>query len=97
MNTQLTSTDYTTITEQVNGQISRLSGQSNGFEIMHNGLLIMVNYEAEYKDVQGGDSYRGTWEMCTELVSESVEITEVWGIEGNEYPEIVEALQLLLN
>ena len=72
-------------------------GESEGFEIIHNGYIAFVNYEAEYRAVLGGDSYCGMWEMVPELVSEQTTVEAVWYEEGNEYPELADALQVLLN
>ena len=45
---------------------SKCDGESEGFEIIHNGYIAFVNYEAEYRAVRGGDSYCGMWEMVPE-------------------------------
>ena len=37
------------------------------------------------------------WEMVPELVSEQTTVEAVWDEEGNEYPELADALQVLLN
>lgn len=75
----------------------KCDGESEGFEIIHNGYIAFVNYEAEYRAVRGGDSYCGMWEMVPELVSEQTTVEAVWDEEGNEYPELADALQVLLN
>ena len=72
-------------------------GVNEGFEIFHDGYIAFVNYEAEYREVRGGDSYCGMWEMTSELVNERTTVEAVWDEKGNEYPEIAEALQVLLN
>lgn len=72
-------------------------GESEGFEIIHNGYIAFVNYEAEYRAVRGGDCYCGMWEMVPELVSEQTTVEAVRDEEGNEYPELADALQVLLN
>ena len=80
--------DYITFTCQ---------GESEGFEIIHNDMIAFVNYEAEYRDAIGG-SYEGReLEHISELIRETVEVTSVWDNAGHEYPEIADALQLMLN
>lgn len=72
-------------------------GESEGFEISRNGYTAFVDYEAEYREVRGGDSYCDRWEMTSELVRESVTVASVWDEEGNDCPEFADALQILLN
>ncbi len=72
-------------------------GEPQGFEIEHNGYTAFVDYGPEYREVRGGDSYCGIWEIAIELVSEYITVAAVWDEEGNEYPKIAEALQVLLN
>lgn len=72
-------------------------GTSEGFEVDQNGFTAFVNYRAEYREVRGGDSYCGMWETVPELVSEETTVEAVCDAEGNELPEMAEALQILLN
>lgn len=73
------------------------NGESEGFEIIYGDFIAFVDYVAEYRETRGGDSYCGQWETVPELVRETTTVVAVWDAEGNEYPEIAEALQLLLN
>lgn len=65
----------------------KCDGESEGFEIIHNGYIAFVNYEAEYRAVRGGDSCCGMWEMVPELVSEQTTVEAVWDGEGTGRPD----------
>ena len=98
MNEQLTRSDIRTMARKAADYITfNCDGVSEGFEIIHSGYIAFVNYEAEYRAVRGGDIYCGMWEMVPELVSEQTTVEAVWDEEGNEYPELADALQVLLN
>lgn len=97
MSTQLSTTDLSTIYTMVNKDINRLCGEAGGFEVMYNDLLICGNYDAEYREVQGGDHYYGIWEMVSELVSESVTIEGIYDDEGDELQTATSELQIMFN
>lgn len=98
MSTQLTTTDYQALAKQAADYITfNCNGINDGFEVTDNGYIAFINYEAEYKDAIGG-SYEGReFEPIAELVKETVTVAAVWDQDGNEYPEIAKALQLMLN
>lgn len=96
--TPATRTEIQHLAKQIADYVTfKYDGESEGFEIIHNGYIAFVNYEAEYRAARGGDSYCGMWEMVPELVSEQTTVEAVWDEEGNEYPELADALQVLLN
>ncbi|MEG2036207.1 MAG: hypothetical protein RR005_07710, partial [Mucinivorans sp.] len=78
-------------------EINRLCGEAGEFEVMYNDLLICGNYDAEYREVQGGDHYYGIWEMVSELVSESVVIGGIYDEEGDELQASTSELQIMFN
>lgn len=92
-----THTKLTQIAKQASARIARLNGESEGFEVLDGDLIAFVDYEAEYRETRGGDTYCGMWETTAELVRETITVAAVWDTEGNEYPELAETLQLLLN
>ncbi len=71
--------------------------EPRGFEVIYNGYIVFINYEAEYRDAVGGSYENYEFEHIAELVSETVTVADVWDAEGNEYPEMVNTLQLMLN
>ena len=60
----------------------KFDGLSRGFEITHKGYIAFINYEAK---------------MCNDERQDLVLVPAVWDAEGKEYPDISEALQLMLN
>lgn len=55
---------------------------SEGFEITYKGYTVFVDYTAR---------------LCNDELAEFAEVTAVWDGDSNEYPDIADALQLLLN
>lgn len=76
------------IANQALTYITHLNGESAGFEIEHAGYLAFFNYEAEVGEDQGDDTTAPSWWIA----SESLEVVEVWDEDGNECPEMAEAI-----
>lgn len=86
--TAATHTEYQYIANKVINYIDKLNGESTGFEIEYAGYLVCFNYEAEVGEDEGDDTTAPSWWV----VRESVEIVEVWDEDGNECPEMAEAI-----
>lgn len=68
-------------------------GVADSFEIEHEGFTALVSYKAEIREDAGDYWTAPSWT----IEKESTTVAAVWDAEGNEYPEIAEALQVLLN
>ena len=88
MTTALTPSDIRTMARKAADYITfHCDGLSRGFEITHKGYIAFINYEAK---------------MCNDERQDLVLVPAVLGgdgkdAEGKEYPDISEALQLMLN
>ena len=68
-------------------------GVDEGFEIEYEGFTAFVSYKAEIREDAGDYWTAPSWT----IEKESTTVAAVWDEQGNEYPEIAEALQVLLN
>ena len=68
-------------------------GENKGFEIEHEGFTASVSYKAEIREDAGDYWTAPSWAIEKERTT----VAAVWDEQGNEYPEIAEALQVLLN
>ena len=83
MTTALTPSDIRTMARKAADYITfHCDGLSRGFEITHKGYIAFINYEAK---------------MCNDERQDLVLVPAVWDADGKEYPDISEALQLMLN
>ena len=83
MNTALTRSDIRTMARKAADYITfHCDGISEGFEITHKGYIAVIDYEAK---------------ECSDERQDLVLVAAVWDAEGKEYPDISEALQLMLN
>ena len=83
MTTALTPSDIRTMARKAADYITfNCDGVSEGFEITHKGYTIFVDYSAR---------------LCNDERQDLVLVPAVWDAEGKEYPDISEALQLMLN
>lgn len=82
----------TTIAAQAKQYIDKLNGENEAFEIEHAGYLVFFNYEAETGEDPGDNWTAPSWWIGRE----NIEITEAWDADGNECPEIAEAVAAAL-
>lgn len=82
----------TTIANKAFNCINRLNGESAGFEIEHDGYLVFFNYEVETGEDPGDNWTAPSWW----IERENIEVTEAWDADGNECPEIAEAVAAAL-
>ena len=83
MNEQLTRSDIRTMARKAADYLTfNCDGVSEGFEIIHKGYTVFVDYSAR---------------LCNDEMSEFTEVPAVWDQAGRECPDIAEALQLMLN
>jgi hypothetical protein len=75
------------------GLVSAVDGVDEGFEIEYEGFTAFVSYKAEIREDAGDYWTAPSWT----IEKESTTVAAVWDEQGNEYPEIAEALQVLLN
>ena len=81
------------IAKQAAAYITRLNGESDTFQIDGATLSAVIAYEAETGEDKGDYWTAPSWT----IEKESTTVAAVWDEQGNEYPEIAEALQVLLN
>ncbi|WP_462352945.1 hypothetical protein [Alistipes timonensis] len=83
MNEPLTRSDIRKMARKAADYITfNCDGVNEGFEITHKGHTVFVDYSAR---------------LCSDEMQESVRVPAAWDAEGKEYPDISEALQLMLN
>ena len=87
-----THTDLMNIAAQARQYINRLNGENEAFEIEHAGYLVFFNYEAEVNSDPGDNWTAPSWW----IERENIEVTEAWDAEGNERPDIAEAVAATL-
>ena len=79
----MNTTTYNQFAKEIANYINyHCDGVDEGFEIEYEGFTAFVSYNAA-----------PSWT----IEKESTTVAAVWDEQGNEYPEIAEALQVLLN
>lgn len=81
-----------TIAKKALDYITHLNGQNEAFEIEHAGYLVFFSYEAETGEDPGDNWTAPSWW----IERENIEVTEAWDADGNECPEIAEAVAAAL-
>lgn len=90
----MTPTAYNQFAKEIANYINyHCNGVDEGFEIEYEGFTAFVSYRAEIREDAGDYWTAPSWT----IEKESTTVAAVWDEQGNEYPEIAEALQVLLN
>ena len=73
--------------------IDRLNGENEEFEIECAGYLAFIYYKAETGEDPGDYWTAPSWW----IERESIKVTGVWDVDGNEHPEAAIELEKMLN
>lgn len=90
----MNTTTYNQFAKEIANYINyHCDGVDEGFEIEYEGFTAFVSYKAEIREDAGDYWTAPSWT----IEKESTTVAAVWDEQGNEYLEIAEALQVLLN
>ena len=90
----MNTTTYNQFAKEIANYITyHCDGENKGFEIEYEGFTASVSYTAEIREDAGDYWTAPSWAIEKERTT----VAAVWDEQGNEYPEIAEALQVLLN
>lgn len=90
----MNTTAYNQFAKEIANYINyHCDGVDEGFEIRVRGLHGFCELQGEIREDAGDYWTAPSWT----IEKESTTVAAVWDEQGNEYPEIAEALQVLLN